>query len=68
MLAVAIVMDGLEWRAWIPVFSVVICLYVVILLAVYDYLAQTHYTLAKIGFALWTKYGNDKHEGFDVQK
>ncbi len=51
MLAATIVMDGLEWRAWIPVFSVVICLYVVILLAVYDYLAQTHYTLAKIGFA-----------------
>jgi hypothetical protein len=51
MLIVIKVTGGLEWRAWIPVFSIIICLYVIILLAAYDYLEKTHYALARIGFA-----------------
>jgi hypothetical protein len=51
MLVVIQVTGGLEWTAWTPVFSIFICLYVVVLLAAYDYLATTHYALARIGFA-----------------
>jgi len=40
----------MDSAAWIPVFSAVICLYVVILLAAYDYLARVQYALARIGF------------------
>lgn len=51
LLVVSIAMGGLNWTAWMPVFSIVICLYVIILLAGYDYLAKTYYALARIGFA-----------------
>ena len=45
------VTGGIEWTAFIPVFSIFICLYVIVLLAAYDYLAKTHYGPARIGFA-----------------
>ena len=51
LIVVSMAMGGPNWAAWIPLFSVVICLYVVILLAGYDYLAKANYALARIGFA-----------------
>ena len=50
MLAMVMAKGGLDWAAWIPMFSLIICLYVVILLAGYDYIAKVHYALARIGF------------------
>ncbi len=45
------VTGGLQWKAWVPVFSIIICLYVIVLLAAYDFVKKTHYALARIGFA-----------------
>jgi hypothetical protein len=51
ILVVTKVTGGSAWRAWVPAFSIFICLYVVVLLAAYDYLKETDYALARIGFA-----------------
>ena len=51
MLVINQVTGGLEWTAWIPFFSIFICLYVIVLLAANDYLSKTHYALARIGSA-----------------
>ena len=40
-----------EWTLWVPLFSVVICLWVCLLLAAHDYMRQFHYALTTIGSA-----------------
>ncbi len=51
MLVVTRIQGGLEWPLWTAVFSVFICLYVVVLFAGYDFLSTSHYALARTGFA-----------------
>lgn len=45
----AATLTGGVWRLFIPLFSVAMCLYVVVAIAAYDYLATTHYAVARIG-------------------
>ena len=40
-----------EWALWVPLFSVVICLWVCLLLAAHNYLKQFHNALTTIGSA-----------------
>ncbi len=40
-----------EWTLWVPLFSIVICLWVCLLLAAHDYLKQFHNALTTIGSA-----------------
>jgi len=42
---------GIEFRAWVPLFSTIACFLLVATVAGYDYLAKSHYALARIGFA-----------------
>ncbi|HSM17698.1 MAG TPA: hypothetical protein VK845_11985 [Gemmatimonadales bacterium] len=49
MLVVTQVEGGLDWAAWVPTFSIFTCLYVVFLLAGYEYLAPSHGAHAKLG-------------------
>ena len=43
------VTGGLEFRAWVPLFSTFACFLLVATLAAYDYLAKSHYALARAG-------------------
>jgi hypothetical protein len=40
---------GIEFRAWVPLFSTIACFLLVATLAGYDFLAKSHYALARIG-------------------
>ena len=40
-----------EWALWVPLFSIVICLWICLLLAAHDYLKQFHNALTTIGSA-----------------
>ncbi len=51
LLVVSQIQGGLEWPLWTAVFSVFICLYTVVLFAGYDFVATSHYALARSGFA-----------------
>ena len=44
------VAGGFEFRAWVPLFSSVVCFWFVAAIAVYDYLAKPAYALARVGF------------------
>ena len=50
MLAVTFLAGGIEWAAWIPTFSIVICLYVILLVSASEYVAKFDYPLARIGY------------------
>jgi hypothetical protein len=41
---------GLEFRAWVPLFSSLVCFWLVATIAVYDYLTKAEYALARVGF------------------
>lgn len=43
------VTGGLEFRAWVPLFSSLVCFWFVAAIAAYDYLAKTEYALARVG-------------------
>ena len=43
------VTGGLAFRAWVPLFSSLVCFLVVATLAGYEYLAKSQYSLARIG-------------------
>ena len=51
MLIMIQVKGGLDWPGWIPWFCVFTCLYVGFLIAGYEYLAETHFAHARVGFA-----------------
>jgi len=42
---------GITFRAWVPLWSILVCFLVVAALAGYEYLARTQYALARIGLA-----------------
>jgi hypothetical protein len=44
------VTGGLEFRAWVPLFSSVVCFWFIASIAAYDYLKTAEYALARIGF------------------
>ena len=41
---------GLEFRAWVPLFSSLVCFWFVASIAAYDYLKAEKYALARVGF------------------
>jgi len=43
------VTGGLEFRAWVPLWSSLVCFWFVAAIAVYDYLAKPEYALARVG-------------------
>ena len=43
------VTGGIEFKAWVPLFSTLVCFLVVAVLAGYEYLAKSHYALARVG-------------------
>jgi hypothetical protein len=43
------VTGGIAFRAWVPLFSSLVCFLLVATLAGYDYLAKSHYAFARIG-------------------
>ena len=51
LVGASMIIGGLAWKLWLPLFSIVICLWVIVLLAGYEYLKKTHNALAKIGAA-----------------
>ncbi len=48
------VTGGLEFRAWVPLFSTFACFLLVATLATYDYLAKSQYALARVGLGFAT--------------
>jgi len=44
------VTGGLEFRAWVPLFSSLVCFWFVASIAAYDYLKAEKYALARVGF------------------
>ena len=44
------VTGGLEFRAWVPLFSSLVCFWFIASIAAYDYLKVQKYALARVGF------------------
>ena len=44
------VTGGLEFRAWVPLFSSLVCFWFIASIAAYDYLKVQQYALARVGF------------------
>jgi hypothetical protein len=44
------VTGGLDFRAWVPLFSSLVCFWFVAAIAAFDYLRKANYALAKVGF------------------
>ena len=49
-IAIYWVTGGLEFRAWVPLFSSLVCFWFIASIAAYDYLKTAEYALARIGF------------------
>ena len=43
---------GIYWKAAVPLISINFCLYLIVVFAAYDYLKNTSYALARVGFGL----------------